>query len=363
MNIDANPKVLVWAREESGVPIDEVAKKIKTDIAIIYEWEKRGTAIPFGKLEAMAKVYKRQTAVFFLDEVPKKVKKPIDRRNLAVDRGTFSAETMLSIRRTERYLEVARNIFEESYWKHQYEWLGSFTGSAKNLEQEVRQLKEILNGNISARDSKTAFRKWKSIIEERLGIFVFQFSMPEEEIDGFSYAFDRLPYAIVVNNHNSANRKIFTLFHELAHILKHGQGACKTDFTTEKNRIEYECNNFAGKFLVSRSELRTADSIDKIYQFASEFNVSGETYLRRLFEEEMISSERFFGLLEGVKEKSFEYHKKKKNKKMDGGPSSIILSKSTRGKRFFEIVIDAASNNKISYSLASDLLGVKVGKL
>ena len=41
----------------------------------------------------------------------------------------------------------------------------------------------------------------------------------------------------------------------------------------------------------------------------------------------------------------------------------IIQSKSTRGNKFFGTVTSAATNGKMSYSAASDLLGLKVGNI
>jgi len=64
-------------------------------------------------------------------------------------------------------------------------------------------------------------------------------------------------------------------------------------------------------------------------------------------------------LLKLVKEQSNSFIRKKTK----GAPSMRIQSKSTRGNKFFNIVTDAATNNKMSYSTASDLLGLKVGNI
>ena len=362
MNVDINPKVLIWAREERGMSTKDVADKLKLEASDLSQWELDGKNILFGSLESIAKLYKRQTAVFFLSDVPAKVRKPKDCRNLAVDGGSFSPETMLAIRRTERYLQTARELSGIPYWNKQYEWLKNFNGKNENIKKELGLLKELLEVDISGKStqrSDVAFRNWRTKIEEKLGIFVFQFPMSDGELDGFSYAFDEFPYAIVVNNQNAPVRKIFTLFHELSHILKHDPGACKPDYTTNQPNIELECNNFAGKFLVPEENLKITDSVDEIFRLAGLLNVSGETYLRRLSEENKISKNKFFELLDPVKERSNSFIRQK----MKGAPSMIIQSKSTRGNKFFNAVTGAVTNNKISYSAASDLLGLKVGNI
>ncbi len=206
---------------------------------------------------------------------------------------------MLAIRRAERYLQTVRELSGESYWSQQYEWLKSFSkkDDLKNKIEILADLLEVARRQLASK-ADVAFRMWRTKFEEKLGIFVFQFPMPENELDGFSYAFDEFPYAIVVNNQNAAVRKIFTLFHELAHILKHDPGACKPNLATGSQLdIELECNNFSGKFLIPIDHLRATDSVDEIFKLAGLLNVSGEAYLRRLDEEGKISKNLFFELL------------------------------------------------------------------
>ena len=76
INVNINPSVLLWARQEAGYNIDEVATKLSVNSDLYEVWEKEGKDIPFGKLQNLATYYKRQIAVFFLPEVPAKIKKP-----------------------------------------------------------------------------------------------------------------------------------------------------------------------------------------------------------------------------------------------------------------------------------------------
>lgn len=367
--VDINPKLLIWAREErfGKASLFDIAKEIKIAQEDLVKWEQDGENVPFDTLETLAKAYKRQTAIFFLPDVPQKTKKIKDFRNLANDADGFSPDTLLAVRRTERYLNIARELQNESYWKQQYDWMDSFTGKKSEIEDEANRMRELLgspaDGKLSKRKSEDAFRYWRKKIEDRLGVFVFQFSMLEDELDGFSYAFDHAPYAIVINNKKPAVRKTFTLFHELSHLLKHDPGACKTDplSSQEKFNIELDCNAFAGEFLVPGPTVQRVDSVDQIFEFAKEYNVSGETYLRRLFEKNKISRQIFFQWLEEVRERSNSFPRTKREG--EGGPSMLIQSKSTRGAKFFDLVSNAAVANQLSYSTAADLLGLKASSI
>ena len=365
-----NPKMLVWAREERGMSLENAAEKLGVEAAQLEKWENDGQGMAFNVLESIAKEYKRQTAVFFLPAVPPKAKRPKDCRNLAGARGVFSVETLLAIRRADRYLQVARELDNASYWKEQYAWAKDFSGKPSNVNEEAARMRGLLISDsdriVQPGKSDEAFRYWRNKIEEKLGIFVFQFSTPEDEvdgIDGFSYAFDTLPYGIVINSKNHSVRKIFTLFHELGHILRHEPGACQTGYSDEEGqlKIELECHNFAGKLLAPASKLRVTDSVDEIFDYARTFNISGEAYLRRLHEEKKIPSNLFFDLLGPVREKSNSLGRKKKKK--NSPIAGVILSKSTRGRKFFNLVATAATANRMSFSAASDLLGLKVGNI
>jgi Zn-dependent peptidase ImmA (M78 family) len=366
MLVSVNPKILIWAREErfGEMPLKEVADKISIDLSDLSRWEADGKDLPFNILEKVAHGYKRQTAAFFLPQVPPKTKKIKDYRNVSVGRKGFSPDTLMAIRRAERYLETTRELMSVDYWDKQYRWTKQFSGDQKLVVKEAELLRGILeaplDGQVKLRNSEKALRYWRTQIENKLGIFVFQFPMLDQELDGFSYAFDAFPFAIVLNNRGAYARRIFTLFHEMAHIIKHAAGACKSDYLSEAEYgIELDCNKFAAEFLVPGKSLYKTVSVDKVIEYAKRFCVSGEVYLRKLYEENKISKKVFYDWLDEIRKRSKNLPKRKGK----GAPSMIIQSKSTRGNKFFDLVTNAAISNQISYSTASDLLGLKVASI
>jgi hypothetical protein len=64
--ININPEVLSWARKESGLEIDEILSALETDHPTYQLWERFGNSIPFSKIKILAKIFQRQTALFFL---------------------------------------------------------------------------------------------------------------------------------------------------------------------------------------------------------------------------------------------------------------------------------------------------------
>jgi hypothetical protein len=71
VEININPQILRWAREEAGFDPVEIAGKVDIAAERYNLWEKEGKNSPLGKLKSIATSYKRQLAVFLLPTVPK----------------------------------------------------------------------------------------------------------------------------------------------------------------------------------------------------------------------------------------------------------------------------------------------------
>ncbi|HLC60897.1 MAG TPA: XRE family transcriptional regulator [Candidatus Nanoarchaeia archaeon] len=364
IKIQVNPQVLQWARKEAGYKQPEdIAVKLHIPTERYTNWETTGKEIPLGMLKSIANYYKRQLAVFLLPAPPPKLKKPKDFRNLAVSKGELSPDTLLAIRRAHKYLELAGEILGTQYLTAQYSWqkeIESFTKQEKKIHATAitewlrGKLKITIDEQQTFRGYDDAFRKWRNSIERELGIYVFQFGLPEKELDGFCYALENPPYAIVINSNTARPRKIFTLFHELSHIFKHQSGICLPDIASEKQDVEFECNEFAGKFLIPDTSVFPIDNLKDLAEVARRFKVSKEVYLRRNFERKFIKEREFFGFLKNLKEQPPAPKKELKEIKI----ARTVLSKSTRGEKFYNLVLEAVYTNKIDYTTASDVLGL-----
>ena len=363
LKIKANPGVLQWAREESGFSVEDIAYKIQVKPERYLLWETKENIIPYGKLKELAKQYKRQIAVFFLPSPPPKIKKPKDYRNLAISQKGLSNETLLAVRRTYKYLQLSKEINGADFWENRYSWISEVDKiiSHTNLINIdlLNWLRTRLNfsfeDQIKIGTYYNAFKNWRNLIEQKLGIFIFQFNLPEHELDGFSYFEDEPPFAIVLNSNISISRKIFTLFHELGHIFKQKSGICLTEIKGNVHQIELECNEFAGKFLIPDQYVSRCTSLDEISEYAKKYKVISEVYLRRNYEQGFIGRREFFNNLNEIRANI------PPKKKPEGFPiKPQIKSKSARGEMFYNLVLEAVYNNKIEYTTASDVLDLGV---
>jgi len=363
--ININPEVLVWARKESGLEIDNILKEVEVDHPTYRLWEKFGNNIPFIKLKILAKIFQRQTALFFLPVVPEKSSRPIDNRNLKDFDIKLSTETLLAIRRANRYCELLNDLNPAPYYENRYKWIGEFQEafySPKRIDREeisswVRnKIGVSIEEQIAVQSQSQAYKMWRAAFETNLGIPVFQFKMSMQEIQGFSLN-DQFPHCIAVNNKHSITGKIFTLFHELAHLLKRQSGICYPEKIADNQIAELECNAFAGMLLIPREIVKPLNSADEIFTFSNKLKVSSESYLRRLRGLNMINDKAFFDLLSEIRERVTA------PSKAFGRATNIEKSINSRGQHLFDSVTGASAGNKISFGLASDILGVKINHL
>jgi Zn-dependent peptidase ImmA (M78 family)/transcriptional regulator with XRE-family HTH domain len=356
LKVNINPKLLEWARKESGFAETQIAEAVSVHTDKYMHWEKNGTEIPFGKLKDLSKQLKRQVATFFLEEVPPKNKKPKDYRNLGREDSKLSPETLLAMRRANKYHTMAFELEGEDYWNHRYDWLKEVSKYKDNdsiIKWLRKKLKISIEDQFHFKSNSDAYKKWRSAIEENLGILTFQFSMPVKEVQGFCYS-ETLPYSIVANSKYSEAGRIFTLFHELAHILKHQSGICLPEHVSSNQQIELDCNLFAGMFLLPSNAIIITQDVDEILKFSRRFKISSEVYLRRMFEEKHLSQGEFFRLLEVIKSRV------KPVKKGFAKSTPLQRSINQRGVTFFNSVMEGVNKNKITYSKASDALGLSI---
>ncbi len=352
--------MLKWAREEAGFDVSEIAGKINVSVENYKIWEKEGENIPFGKLKTLSRQYKRQIAVFFLPQVPEKLSKPIDFRNLKPSQSKLSRDVLMVMRDVTYFRQTAVELQGENYWKIQYEWLKEIENFKQDNENLAIWLREKLNISVEDQFSwkydSQAYKTWRQSVEDNLGILVFQFPMPLDEIQGFCYT-DNLPFAIVVNSRHSYRSRLFTIFHELGHIVRHHSGMCIIDEVNENQREEFSCNSLAGNFLVPENYLVATVNLAEIETYANQFRVSREVYLRQLKEQNKIHPTKFFSLLNEIKSTY------KPSKKSSGFALPEVKSRATRGETFFNLILDSLNQNRISYTQASSLLDLRITKV
>lgn len=90
-----------------------------------------------------------------------------------------------------------------------------------NIELIAEELRNILNITIEKQKkfntSEIALKEWRNAVEKS-GVFIRKTALKNDEISGFCLYNEVFPI-IVINNSQPFNRQIFTIFHEIAHLI------------------------------------------------------------------------------------------------------------------------------------------------
>ena len=240
------------------------------------------------------------------------------------------------------------------------------------LEQTATQIRNILGISLveqfSWKSADIALKNWREVLEEK-GIFVFKEAFRQPEISGFCLFDDEFPL-IYLNNSMPKTRQIFTLFHELAHLLFGTGGIDKVkddyfDFLSETDlQIERFCNLFAAAFLVPDSDFdqRIQDfryGVDDygILELARKYSVSREVILRKLLDRQEISSKTYQAYVSKWADES------NSKRKSSGGGDYYSTQASYLGKQYLDLAFGKYYQNQISVGQLADYLNVRVSNI
>lgn len=365
--IPVNPDVLRWARETAGLDVEHVSIKMKKDVGVILAWESGEGSPTYVQLETLAyKIYKRPIALFFFPEPPQEESPRQSFRTLPENKISGMTASLRYLIRQARVMQInlselnddinpaTRQILHDLSFKPDV--------AAQEMAATVRQYLGIdLSAQNAWRNTDTAFKTWRNILEKH-GVFVFKEAFKDDAFSGFCLYDDRFP-VIYINNSKPYTRQIFTLFHEVAHLLL-GTGGVDTrldDYidllTGDDRRTEILCNQFTGSFLVPDNDFDQRISgmavNDKaIERLAGRYHVSREVILRKFLDRNSIDQSCY--------EKKVEEWAGRVEKKSRPGGDYYRTKGAYLGDHYLEMTFGRYYRKKISIDQLANYLGVRV---
>ena len=301
--IPITPAVLTWARTRAGYTLEEAQEDFKQ----IESWEAGESFPTYPQLEKMSDTFKTPVAVFFFPEPP-------DLEPISNSFRTLPEPQFDQISRRVRYLLRKAKVFqlnlaELNEGRNPAERLITRDLSfpvdtpIADMAASVRDyLGVTLEQQMGWESMDKALETWRNVLDD-VGVFVFKDAFREADYSGFCLYDDEFP-VIYANNTTTKTRQIFTLFHELAHLLFHTSGVDKLrdDYIDaldgDARTIEILCNRFAAAFLVPAAvfeqefEGRDANRESAAW-LAGRFHVSREVIYRMLLDRHLIDQAEY----------------------------------------------------------------------
>ena len=298
------PEIVTWARERAGYKLEELSAK--SSFRKIAEWESGSLGPTYRQLEDLAKTLGLPMAVFSFPEPPDLP--PIEKTFRTLGSAQFN-----EIPPSVRLLMHKARAFQLG--------LAELNGGSnpaqrliirdlrleqnESLQSGAARIREFLGVSLVQQfdwqNEDIALKAWRSALYG-VGVAVFKDAFGTEEFCGFSLFDDEFP-VIYVNNSNAKSRQIFTLFHELAHLLHRTsgvdrQGNFRHELPAEQADVERHCNALANAILVPAaaltSELRVAaQPRAEAERLAKRFSVSREVVHRNLLDRGLIEQAEY----------------------------------------------------------------------
>jgi Zn-dependent peptidase ImmA (M78 family) len=300
--IPITPALVTWARKRAGLSIEEAVARFPR----IADWEKGASFPTYPQLEQLSDLLKLPIAVFFFPTPPNVPQIRETFRTLPdVEFERIPSRIRLLVRKAKALqlnlveLTQARNPAKRLITRE----IHVSNASVVKLATAVRDYLGVsLEQQIQWPDDDDALKQWRSALFD-VGIFVFKDAFRLDEFSGFCLYEDEFPI-IYVNNSSAKTRQMFTLFHELAHLLFHTSGidtlsdAYVPHLRGEARRIEVLCNRFAAEFLVPiktfNADVHGREVSEALAEeLAARYHVSREMIFRRFLDRGEIDEARY----------------------------------------------------------------------
>jgi Zn-dependent peptidase ImmA (M78 family) len=357
------PAVVQWARERAGYSMDDAVRYFKK----IAAWEAGKARPTYVQVEQMADRFKIPVAVFFFPKPP--VVPPIEQSFRTLTAADFAA-----IPRTVRFFlcrgqAMQLNLAELNDSKNPAGRVISRDlrpTTNMSLDKIAVQVRDYLGVSIDEqstwRSVDEALEKWREAFATKAGVYVFKDAFRAPSYFGFCLYDDEFP-VIYINNSSAKSRQIFTLFHELGHLLFHTSGIDMIDdhfidhLGGAEQKIEIICNGLAARVLVSNDvldKMLKGAKIDRplATQFAHYFSVSREVIYRKFLDRGLIDADEY-----GAAAKEWAAQMKPKDAESSG--NYYNSQHAYLGQRYIDLAFTRYYQHRFDRSRLAEYLNLK----
>ena len=350
-----------YIQQIGNLSANELAKKSELPTETIKSVIKDETPIlKLSELERIAKilfvpsVYLTNSELEFTPDIPQ----IIDHRNMEdALNSSYAYQSVIreALKARNDYLYVLETLGEEPQ-----EF--SLTLSGEAIIEDAQTISKYfdLEHQKKITGHNDYYSSWRSIFESKDILVIEKTSSVPFGSDGFCLWFDVVPVIVVLSTGQAAERRLFTIMHELVHLgLRQSVFDGKINAIASNNKTERYCDAVAGHVIAPLELLESCYqpnlSVDNLVQKVRlKAKASRPAVAIQLKLAGYITEQELKEYLRSLDLKKIE---KNKNSEPRIPASTRIISK--YGRYFVQSVIAAMSHNTISTTAAKDILGIK----
>ena len=371
--IQVNPARIEWCCEEAGISLEDIPKSKKPSSL---EDLKNGR-LTHNQLNKIAE-YFHYPSLFFIAEGKPKPEEVYSAqfRTLTNKKPSMGFEIKKLIRRAIEYRDVYSNLRRDMGINEFFTPPPNIQG--KPIEEIAARVREWLQIEPNANKNFEYYREkiyQKNIVAIKTNGYIGKWRLPKDgPICGLS-VYDEDTPLVIVRSTSSHGRNVFTLIHELAHILMHSNtcvdegsnvGVGRSGNLTKEER---EANEFAEYFLVTKEVVdeinKTAipEEVSKFYDHFKKWRrrtgASTEAIIHHLVRKNLMTSSQLQKYRkhrdEIIKNKQTQTDTEKAKRPIPRlKPHKEFLN--ILGKGYVNTVLNAYNQKKITLNKASEFL-------
>lgn len=345
-----NTNLIIDIIKQNGIDTNRLSKNIQIDKL----QEQQEIELTFSQVKKLSKKLKVPFGSLFLEKYTRPIIPIPDFRGKdEIDKISLSLQKSIN-----------NNLLKQSWYRDYLIRIDSekFVCNALSDVEIIDFIKEITNFKY---DIKTDIKTLVNNLE-KLNILVIISGISDNshtkdtielnEARGYAIYDDYAPL-IFINTNDSEKGKIFTLFHELAHIMLSSSGISSYAYNT--NNIEQRCNSIAGEILMPNFKWNKNKDIESniniiidIYPNASELAIATKALINKY-----ISYDSYKNY------KKLQLENLKTQKKSPGGGDYYNTTISRNSKLLTKIILTQTLNGHETYRNAMSLLDIKSLKI
>ena len=363
IEVPVTPSVLRWAIEESGEDPEQIAQAVGVSRALLSQWVTGDSKPDLTHARKLASKLHRPFTALLLPSPPERRPLPVEFRHPSGDPRELNPNERRYLRRAARYQEVLSLLAKELEIEKARTPSATINDDPAKVAKVVRDaLKVSPEAQKGWANPSVAFDEWRAALE-RTGHIVFLFSIGKESCRGFSLWDDFAPI-VAINTAWNESARIFTLFHEIGHLVTRTSSACVESMRTasSKDPVERWCERFAADVLIP---INYVEATLQQFGWRPGTHITNLKVAGRIADLYKVSLRAAVIRLIGLKAATWDLYNdispisdKKTSGGGGGGRNRTEIREDQFGERATSLLVDAVEKDVLSRSQAVGLLDI-----
>lgn len=258
IEVPITPSVLRWAIEGSGYNPEQIAEAVGVRVNVLEQWAAGDSKPTLTHVRKLASKLHRPLAALLLPAPPESRLLPVQFRHPIGEQRKLNPEERRHLRRAARFQEVLSWLTRELEIHIPRRHSATLDDDPVSVANIMRNLLGVSPADQKAwANPAIAFDQWRAALETT-GHVVFLFPLGKDSCRGFSLWDDLVPI-VAINTAWNEPARIFTLFHEMAHLVTRTNSACEESVrtTSKTDSVERWCERFAADFLMPARDVES----------------------------------------------------------------------------------------------------------